>query len=107
MSQTNSRGAAWVGWIISALLVIASVWVWTERQYIVDALQYQSYTPTATVREVASSAQLTDKALFTFYATHPSIESGDAFNQHCERREANSPILGCYASNRIYIFDIS
>ena len=96
-----------MGWIISALLISGSVWLWVERQYIVDALQYQSYTPSVAVRDVSTKAGLTDDALFTFYATHPSVESGEQFNANCERKEADSPILGCYASNRIYIFNIT
>ena len=96
-----------MGWIISAALIIGSVWLWTQRQYVVDAIQYHQYTPTQAVREVAADAGLTDDALFTFYATHPAVESSEAFNQHCERREADSPILGCYSANRIYIFDVT
>lgn len=107
MSQPKTKRTSWVGWIISALLIIASVWLWTERQNVVDAIQYHQYTPTPGVREVAASARLTDDALFTFYASHPSVESSDSFNKNCQRREADSPILGCYAGNRIYIFDVT
>jgi uncharacterized protein YoxC len=96
-----------VGWIVSALLVAGSVWLWVERQYVVDAIQYNQYTPTATVREVADQAGLTNQARFTFYATRPSVESSEAFNRDCQRKEADSPILGCYASDRIFIFNIT
>ena len=107
MSQTKSRRTSWVGWLVSALLIIGSVWLWIERQYVVDAIQYYQYTPTASVKQVADEAGLTEDARFTFYATRPAVESSDAFNQHCQRREANSPILGCYAANRIYIYDVA
>lgn len=107
MSQPKARRTSWIGWIISAILVICSVALWTQRQNVVDAIQYYQYTPTPAVSSVAADAGLTDDAMFTFYATRPSIESSDIFNQHCERREPDSPILGCYAANRIYIFDIS
>ena len=78
-----------------------------ERQYVVDAIQYYQYTPTDSVKQVADEAGLTEDARFTFYATRPAVESSNAFNQHCQRREANSPILGCYAGNRIYIYDVA
>jgi uncharacterized protein YoxC len=107
MSQTKSRRTSWVGWIVSALLVVGSIWLWTERQYVVDAIQYNQYTPTATVKDVADNASLTNQARFIFYATRPSVESSEAFNQHCQRKEADSPILGCYASDRIYIFNVT
>lgn len=96
-----------MGWIVSALLIAGSIWLWVERQYVVDAIQYNQYTPTATVKEVANQAGLTDDALFTFYATHPSVESSSEFNKHCQRKEADSPILGCYAGNRIFIFNVT
>lgn len=107
MSRPKNRRVSWLGWVISALLIIGSVWLWTERQYVVDAIQYYQYEPTAPVRQVAGDAGLTDDALFTFYATRPAVESSQSFNQHCQRREADSPILGCYTTNRIYIFDVT
>jgi hypothetical protein len=106
MSQPKTR-TSWVGWIVSAVLIIASLWLWTQRQNVVDAIQFHQYTPSPAVKAVATEAGLTDDAIFTFYATRPAVEASAAFNQHCERREADSPILGCYASNRIFIYDIS
>jgi len=107
MSQLKTRKVSWVGWFVSALLIIGSVWLWIERQHVVDAIQYYQYEPTTGVEQVAADAGLTDDARFTFYATRPSIESSSQFNLHCERREADSPILGCYTTNRIYIFDVT
>lgn len=107
MSQPKTRRTSWVGWIISALLIIGSVWLWTERQAVVDAIQYHQYKPTDSVRQIADDAGLTDDARYMFYVSHPAIESSAAFNEHCQRREADSPILGCYSANRIYIFDIT
>ncbi|MBC7512508.1 hypothetical protein H7142_02515 [Candidatus Saccharibacteria bacterium] len=107
MSQAKTRRTSWVGWIISAILVVGSVALWTQRQNVVDAIQYYQYDPTPLVKSVATDAGLTDDAIFTFYATHPSIESSEMFNQHCKRQEADSPILGCFTMNRIFIFDVS
>jgi hypothetical protein len=107
MSQPKARRASWLGWVLSAVLIIGSLWLWTQRQYVVDAIQYYQFTPSEAVRQVAEDAGFTDDAVFTFYATRPVIESSSTFNQHCERREADSPILGCYSANRIYIFDIT
>ena len=107
MSQTKTSGATWVGWIISVLLIAGSIALWTQRQYVVDAIQYHQYEPTNAVVSIVDDAGLTDDAIFTFYATHPAVESSAAFNRHCERKEADSPILGCYAANRIYIFDVT
>ncbi len=108
MSQTKTRRrTSWVGWFISALLIVGSVWLWFERQYVVDAVQYYQFKPSQAIEKVADEAGLTDSAKFTFYAVHPVIESSKPFNRHCQRREANSPILGCYAAGKIYIFDVT
>lgn len=108
MSQTKTRRkASWVGWLLSIILIAGSLWLWLERQYVVDLVQYSQYHPTSVVETIAARAKLTDNAKFTFYATRPAVESSDAFNRHCERKEANSPILGCYVANRIYIFDVT
>lgn len=107
MSQASGKGATWVGWAISALLIAGSVVLWTQRQYVVDAIQYHQYTPTEAIKQITQEAGLTDDAIFTFYATNPAVEPSDSFNAHCERKEADSPILGCYAASRIYIFDVT
>lgn len=107
MSQPKARRTSWLGWVVSAFLIIGSLLLWMQRQNVVDAIQYFQFTPSDAIRQVAEDAGLTDDAVFTFYATRPVIESSATFNQHCERREADSPILGCYSANRIYIFDIT
>lgn len=107
MSQPKAKRASWLGWVVSAFLIIGSLFLWMQRQYVVDAIQYVQFTPSDAIRQVAEDAGFTEDAVFTFYATRPVIESSATFNQHCERREANSPILGCYSANRIYIFDIT
>ncbi len=81
--------------------------LWIERQYVVDAIQYYQYKPTPAVQQLTNEAGLTEDATFTFYATHPAVESSQLFDQHCQRREPDSPILGCYSGNRIYIFDVT
>ena len=80
---------------------------WIQRQQILDSVSYYQYSPTPAVEEIAKDAELTDPAMFTFYASHPKIELSKQFNQHCQRKEADSPILGCYSAGRIYIFDVT
>src|SRR5690242_19071641 len=108
MSLLKNKGfASVVGWLVSAGLIAASLWLWAERQYVVDAIQYHQYKPTAVVSQVADKAGFTDDALFTFYATRPAVEPSSTFNRDCPRKEAKSPILGCYAGGRIFIFDVT
>jgi hypothetical protein len=96
-----------VGWLLSALLIIGSLWLWQSRQWVVDAVTYYQYEPSAQVRQIAHEAELTSEAKFMFYASRPEVQSSDQFNNNCQRREANSPILGCYSAHRIFIFDVT
>lgn len=108
MSPANSkRLSSWFGWLVAAVLLAAAGFMWFERQYIVDSIQYYQYTPDSQVEAIAKRTGLTDKSKFIFYASHPVVEGKEAFNEHCERREATSPILGCYGGQRIYIYDIT
>lgn len=107
MSQPKTNRVSWAGWLISALLIVGSVLLWIERQQVVDAISYYQFKPTPAIAKVADESGMTDDARFTFYATNPVIESSESFNRHCERRAPDSPILGCYAANRIYIFDVT
>lgn len=99
------RAAA--SWFVSALLIVGSIWLWQSRQWVVDAIAYHQYEPTAAVRQIATESKMTDDAKFTFYASRPEVQSSDLFNANCERKEADSPILGCYSARRIYIFDVT
>lgn len=56
---------------------------------------------------MAKDAQLTEDAKFMFYASRPAVQPSETFNDSCQRKEANSPILGCYSAHRIYIFDVT
>lgn len=49
---------------------------------------------------------MTDVGEFYFYTSHPAIETSQDFNRDCTRKETSSAILGCYATNRIYIYNV-
>jgi hypothetical protein len=49
---------------------------------------------------------MTDRSRFIFFASHPEINTADAFNANCKRKEASSMILGCYTNNRIYVYQV-
>lgn len=88
-------------------LVAGTVLLWYFRQDIVDAVNYNQFEPSAAIQEITAQAGMTDDATYTFYASRPLVQTSAAFNKNCTRKEANSPILGCYSVNRIYIFDVT
>ncbi len=75
-------------------------------QTISDHVLARQYTPTIDAIALRDMLQLTDKGSLYFNASHTKLSDANAFNQECPQREPNSPILGCYASRRIFVYDI-
>lgn len=109
MSSTKtSRTGSIVAFVLSGLFIVAAVWIFTNRQLILDQLSVWSYTPSSEVATVQERISMTDEGQFTFYATRPEVKTQASFNQACPRQEAGSPILGCYTTDdRIYIYNVS
>mgnify|MGYP000868664984 CR=1 FL=1 len=108
MSPTNKSSVSkFIGWSVAGFLLVASTWIWFERQWVIDTLQYFQYTPSSQVEKITSELGLTESSKFMFYASNPSVETSKTFNIYCKRQEANSPILGCYANMRIHIYGIT
>ncbi len=92
---------------MTAVLLLLSLAVWTNRQYIADSIQYWRYEPTAAVQSIVDKVAFSDKGTFLFYASHPTLDGSQKFNESCSRKEQHTAILGCYANNRIYLYDIT
>jgi hypothetical protein len=69
-------------------------------------LVVQEYTPTSGIEKITQRAGMSERGVFLFYASRPSIDDASAFNVHCERREATAAVLGCYANRMIYIYHV-
>lgn len=107
-SQRNFRKRGSIGSIIVLLvLIMASVLVWWNRQFLVDLAAYWHYQPTESVVAITNRNQLTDDGKFIFYASQPSVDGKATFNQVCERKEANTAILGCYSGAKIYLYNVT
>ena len=96
-----------IGLFFSVLIFVAAGWLLLNRQYAMDQVSVWAYEPPANVSAVEERIDLTSKGAFYFRATQPEISSAENFNLNCPRQETGSPILGCYSSGRIYIYDIT
>jgi len=56
---------------------------------------------------LATTANMSDHGRFYFYASRPEINDREAFNHNCKAASEQTVVLGCYASQRIYVFDIT
>lgn len=104
-SQGSIRSV--VSGLISLLFFGVGLFVWFNQQYIVDSITFHQYTPTQEVSDIATKTTMTDEGRFYFYASKPSIEDASHFNESCQRKEAGSAILGCYANNQIFVYNVT
>ena len=107
-NEKTSRVGSIVAVAASVLIICAAVWVFLNRQYVLDQVSVWSYEPSAQMQAVNQRVGFTEKGTFIFYATKPSLEDQAGFNKECPRQEAGSPILGCYTSaDRIFVYNLS
>jgi hypothetical protein len=93
---------------ISSLLILGVAgFLFFNQQYVADQITVWSYQPSENVQNIEKRVDFTQKGQFYFYATRPQVDGSDQFNADCPRQEARSPILGCYAAGRIFIYSVS
>lgn len=72
-----------------------------------DVIKGSKYQPDAEMARVIENDQFTKSGERILRATYPELESASDFNQHCySGAERESSVLGCYSSDRIYVYDI-
>lgn len=106
-NQRNKKSFSWTRLVLLVVLVALGGFIALNQQLIRDYISYVQFTPTSKVSTVADSSGLSGYGRFLLYATHPQIDDRTSFNQECDRREQGVAILGCYANNRTYVFDIT
>jgi len=89
--------------LIVALTILSVVY----KQFIIDVVHYVTFKPSPAITSIAQKITLTDKGKFYFYASRPELSGRSTFNTKCVRKEANSPILGCYSTQQIFVFDVT
>ncbi len=108
MSNTNrSRVGSTLAIVVSLSILVLSGWVVLNRQTVFDQWSVSQYQPTSGIASIVDRSGLSDKGKFYFYTSHPEVDSAAQFNANCQRQEAQSAILGCYANGRIYIYDVT
>lgn len=108
MSEAKQRRFS----VSSLLIIIVSVALFAmllvNRQFIVDYARSIQYNPSSTMAAIRGDLKLTDKGTFYFNASQPALEPAAQFNQNCRQTaETNNPILGCYDTQRIYVFEVT
>lgn len=106
MDSTENRKREWLKALVLAAVLVLIGWLVTSH-WARDAAYNVTYNESAEVAEIRESLQLTGKAKWIFGATQPQLESKENFNQHCESRNHDLALLGCYVDGRIYVYQIN
>ncbi len=88
------------------LLLIALGGVWYQRQ-LLDWVRVWRFQPSAAIADVASRAALSEHGRYMFYTGEPALATATAFNASCGNHERSTAVLGCYAGQRIYLYDVT
>lgn len=107
MSSQAQRGSLVAQLLLSLLLLAGAIAVFLNRQLLFDQVMAWQYQPSPAIAAISERAEFSDRGQFLFYASQPQLLSRDAFNASCRSTASEkTAILGCYARNQIYLFDI-
>lgn len=106
----QSRRSPWLSLlaslsVIAVAAIVIAPWDAQRRQAIADQITVWTNPPSAEIEAIADATLLTDDARRVFFASLPTIESAETFNEHCSIE--GSTVLGCYAAERIYVFNVT
>jgi hypothetical protein len=87
--------------------MLGALSVWLNYQAIADRVNFWIYEPPAAIAEIVKNTKMTEEGKFAFYTAQPRLDGTRAFNANCDRKEENTAILGCYALNKIFIYDVT
>lgn len=97
----RSRGIVGIG-----MVIVVGILAYLFEPTLLDSIRASQFTPSPQIAAVAKRISLTPRAERTFYATNPAVENRAKFNQSCQSSERTAAILGCYASEKIYIYNV-
>ncbi len=102
MKQLLRSGLTFV--LAIALITLSLTVIW-QRQFIIDTVRAAQYTPSPAIAAIVDDTSMSDRGRLLFYASQPSLEDTQVFNDNCGNTEQGSMVLGCYVGGSIYIYD--
>ena len=89
------------------MLLLVGIWVLLNRQFIIDQVTVWQFQPSSSVAALADESGMSERGKFLYYASRPELNDRTNFNDNCATREQQSIVLGCYAAQRIFLFDVT
>lgn len=93
--------------LFSLGLLLVALWLFVNRQMVVDQIAVWRYQPSAEVAALAENIRFSEAGKFYFYASQPEVSDRGAFSQQCSSHGEEAAVLGCYVGWRIYVFDVT
>ena len=93
-----------LGLFVLALLVLATLVVYIERQNLYDQIALIGYHPSSDIQQLATEDGMTAYTKRVFYVNHPELYSKSTFSEVCPNNSEQNVVLGCYHSGQQGIF---
>ena len=94
---------------VASLVIIASVfaaWRFVNFSAIFDFINAHGYDPSKELSALIARLRLTPTGDRIMRGTRAELQQADDFNASCESHNDSTILLGCYANNHIYIYNI-
>ena len=109
MGTGKRRVLARIGWTITtALILILAVAAYAHRQQITDRVAAAGFDAPMEISELTERLNLTEDGEVVFFATQPTLESSQYFNDQCSRVDHvdGGHVLGCFSDGNIHLFEV-
>lgn len=106
LPRARKRSARVIVWVFLAIILILSVAIIINREWLYDWYRGVSYQPTEEMSRIRGELKLTGQGNFLFNSAQPGLNEADEFNKNCRKDESDTAVLGCYTEKNIYIYNI-
>jgi len=106
-NSTNKGGVKFLVFLLTCGLLAFALIFFVDFVAVVDTFIGMNYVPSTELAQIIENDSLTTKATRILKASRPELLGPDEFNTKCySGLEHESSVLGCYADNKIYVYDI-
>lgn len=98
-----------VSLLLLGAIIAAGAFAFLHRQEIADHFEAQRFTPTQEIADLTGRLQLTDAGHRIFFASHPTLDASQLFNEQCAQVDhpEDGHVLGCFSKDRIHLFEVT
>ena len=101
------RKRRWLRVVVSGAATLFMSWVIIYCvPRIVDVVRAYNFHASDSIVFIRKRLELSDRGTDIFYASTPVIQSKDEFNANCQAQERTAAILGCFAADKIYLYNL-